>query len=163
MAVLVAAASKHGATHEIAETIGRTLETHGVPAEVVRIDDVEDASGFDAFVLGSAVYVGQWLQPAREFIEQHAATLSVHPTWLFSSGPLGDPPRPDEEHAVRSHELVTATRAREHRLFPGKLDRSKLGFGERAIVLAVRAADGDYRDWNEIEAWAATIASALGR
>jgi menaquinone-dependent protoporphyrinogen oxidase len=161
MAVLVAAASKYGATHEIAEAIGRTLSAHGVPVEVERIDDLEDLRGFDAFVLGSAVYMGKWLGPASQFVQRHAATLSEHPTWLFSSGPLGDPPRPDAEHAVELGEIVAQVAAREHRLFAGKLDKSRLGFGERAVVLAVRAPDGDNRDWDEIDAWAASIALAL--
>ena len=42
----------------------------------------------------------------------------------------------------------------EHRIFAGKIDKSELGFGERAIMIAVRAPDGDFRDWDEIAAWA---------
>jgi menaquinone-dependent protoporphyrinogen oxidase len=41
------------------------------------------------------------------------------------------------------------------------IDRSPLGFGERAVVRAVRAAEGDYRDWAAIDAWAQEIASSL--
>lgn len=161
MRVLVAAASRHGATHEIAAAIGRELRERGLVADVRDIDDVGDLGGFDACVLGSAVYVGQWLAPARHFVEANADAISALPTWLFSSGPLGEPLKPDEEHAVDVDELVASTGARGHRLFAGKLDRSKLGFGERAMVAAVRAAEGDFRDWEEIDAWAGEIAAAL--
>jgi menaquinone-dependent protoporphyrinogen oxidase len=161
MKVLVTAASKHGATHEIAAAIGRGLRERGLIVDVNDIADVPELGDIDACVLGSAVYVGQWLAPARQFVEANAEAFSAIPTWLFSSGPLGDPLKPDEEHAVNVAEIVAATNAREHRLFAGALDKGKLGFGERAVVMAVRAADGDYRNWDEIAAWTGEIAAAL--
>ncbi len=57
--------------------------------------------------------------------------------------------------------LVAATGAREHRVFAGRLDRHRLGFAERAVTLALRAPEGDFRDWAAIEAWAAEIAETL--
>ena len=51
--------------------------------------------------------------------------------------------------------------ARGHRTFPGMVDRKRLGFGEKAIMAAVQAPEGDYRPWDEIEAWAREIAAAL--
>jgi menaquinone-dependent protoporphyrinogen oxidase len=82
------------------------------------------------------------------------------PVWLFSSGPIGDPPKPVED-PVDAQPLVELVGARGHRVFAGDLDRSRLGFAERAIVAAVRAPDGDFRPWPEIEAWAREIAAAL--
>ena len=161
MTILVAAASRHGATYEIAEAIGRGLAKHGLDMEVARIEDVGGIAGYDAFVLGSAVYVGHWLEPARSFVEHQRDELSRRPTWLFSSGPIGDPPRPNEEDAVQVDDLVAAVAAREHRLFPGRLDKSLLGFGERAVVFAFRTEEGDFRDWDEIDRWATEIAEAL--
>jgi menaquinone-dependent protoporphyrinogen oxidase len=161
MKVLVAAASKHGATHEIAAAIGRGLSERGLVVEVCDVADLGSIGDANACVLGSAVYVGQWLGTARHFVEANAAALAAIPTWLFSSGPLGDPLKPDEEHAVNVAETIASVAAREHRLFAGKLDKGQLGFGERAVVLAVRAADGDYRNWDEIDAWAGEIAAAL--
>jgi menaquinone-dependent protoporphyrinogen oxidase len=161
MTVLVAVASRHGATREIADAIGRTLTASSAPAEVRSFDDAGDLAGYEAFVLGSAVYMGRWLEQARDFVEAHRAELAGRPTWLFSSGPIGDPPRPAAEDAVQIDEIAAATGARDHRLFAGRLDKSALGFGERAMVLAFRVAEGDYRDWAEIEAWAGEIAAAL--
>jgi menaquinone-dependent protoporphyrinogen oxidase len=62
---------------------------------------------------------------------------------------------------VRIDEIARAVRAREHRLFAGRLDRSRLGFGERAVMTAVRAQEGDDRDWEEIADWARGIARAV--
>jgi menaquinone-dependent protoporphyrinogen oxidase len=161
MRVLVAVASKYGATREIAEAIGRGLAAHGLEVEVRDVTDTRDLASVDAVILGSAVYAGRWLEGARAFVDEHEAELAAHPTWLFSSGPIGDPPRPTEDEAVHIDEIVQRTNAREHRVFAGKLDRTKLSFGERAIAFAFHAAVGDFRDWDGIATWANEIADAL--
>lgn len=160
MTVLVTAASKHGATLEIAETIARVLDERGVPSELVGIDVVSDLGPYDAVVLGSAAYMGHWLEPARKFVERFGHDLSERKTWLFSSGPTGAA-RVKEEDAVKVDDIVTATKAVEHRLFAGKFDRSTLSFPERAVMRAVGAREGDFRDWDEINGWAGEIAAQL--
>ena len=91
MRVLVAAASKYGATQEIADAIGRVLTERGLETVLRRVDDLVDVSEYESFVLGSAVYAGHWLEQARRFVEAHEDELADRPTWLFSSGPIGDP------------------------------------------------------------------------
>jgi menaquinone-dependent protoporphyrinogen oxidase len=162
MNVLVAAASDHGATAEIALAIGKVLEERGMAVTVAPVDAVQTLDGYDAFVIGSAVYAGHWLKPARNFVEDHARPLSGRPVWLFSSGPIGDPPKPKEE-AVDVLPLVTAIHAQGHRVFGGKLDRSTLSFAEKAICTALRAPEGDFRDFGEIRGWALGIAESLHR
>jgi menaquinone-dependent protoporphyrinogen oxidase len=164
MTVLVTAASKHGATLEIAEAIARVLDEHGVSAELVDIDEVSDLGRYDAVVLGSAVYMGQWLKQAQRFVAAHAGELAGRPTWLFSSGPIvGDPPRHDPADEAAGRRALEASHAREHRLFAGKLDKSKLGLLEKAAVHAAHASEGDHRDWAEVDRWAADIAVQLRR
>lgn len=160
MRVLVASASKHGSTTEIARAIGTALLLRMVDAEVKSVESVVTIDTYDAVVLGSGVYMGHWLEPAKRFIEQHALELQQRPVWLFSSGPLGDPPKPVTE-PVDVADLIEATHAREHRIFAGSLDKHELGIAERAIVAAVRAPAGDFRPWDEIDAWAGAIVAEL--
>ena len=160
MKVLVSAASKHGSTAEIARTIGEVLEEEGLEVAVMPPEEVHSIEGFDAAVLGSAVYAGHWLKPARELVDRIGESLADVPVWLFSSGPIGDPPKPEED-PVDVAEVMEVTGARGHRVFPGKLVKAGLGFGEKAIVLALRAPEGDFRDWDEIRAWAAQVAHGL--
>jgi menaquinone-dependent protoporphyrinogen oxidase len=162
MNVLVTAASKYGATTEIAEAIGQVLEEEGATVAVLPIEQVASVEGFDAVVVGSAVYAGHWMQAARDFVARHSHDLSPRPVWLFSSGPVGDPPKPKEE-AVDVAGLVATTGAVEHRTFGGRLARSSLRFPDRAIVAALRVPDGDFRDFGEIRAWGRAIARALAR
>ena len=167
MKVLVAAASKHGATGEIAARIGAHLVAQGFEADVKRLEDVDNLDGYAAYVVGSAIYLGNWLKPARRFIDAHADELAQRPTWLFASGSIvGDPPIADDPNALRAglaEKLVESTRAREHKLFGGKLDNVDLGLMEKVAVRGVHAKEGDYRDWQAIDAWAAEIAADLTR
>jgi menaquinone-dependent protoporphyrinogen oxidase len=165
MKALVTAASKHGGTLEIAETITRVLEEHGLSAELVDIDEVRNLGSYDAYVVGSGIYLGNWLKEARRFIDTHARELAERPTWLFASGSIvGEPPVAGDPNALRAglvERLVETTNAREHKLFAGMLDMSKLGLLEKAAVRGAHASEGDYRDWDEVERWATDIAAAL--
>lgn len=160
MNVLVSVASKHGATDEIGEVIARTLAERGVQAALVDPEEVQAVTGYDAAVLGSAVYAGRWRPEMRQLIEATATDLRRIPVWLFSSGPLGEPPEPSAE-AVDTARLAQLTGARQHRVFAGRLDRADLSFGERAIAAAVKAPTGDFRDWESITDWANSIADIL--
>jgi menaquinone-dependent protoporphyrinogen oxidase len=160
MKVLVTAASKYGATGEIAEVIGEVLGDHGLDPTVLPPERVKGLDGYDAVVVGSAAYAGHWLPPARELVDRCGGALAARPVWLISSGPVGDPPNPQED-PVDVAEIVARTKAREHRVFAGKLVRRQLSFPERAIASALRVAEGDFRDWTEIRRWAAGIAGAL--
>jgi flavodoxin len=103
MTVLIAAASKHGATDEIAARIGMRLIERGVDIEVKKLGQVADVSGYDAFVIGSGIYLGNWRKEARRFLDTHAAELAERPTWLFASGSIvGDPPSADDPNALRA-------------------------------------------------------------
>jgi menaquinone-dependent protoporphyrinogen oxidase len=166
--VLVVAASKHGATAEIADALARALadsdaaRAGGWEAVSLPVEQRPEPAMYDAVVLGSAVYVGRWLEPARHYAAEHAAVLRGRPVWLFSSGPIGEPPFPaDEPHDVGA--LMPLTGARGHRVFPGRLEKHRLSFGERAMVTAMRAPVGDFRDWDAVRIWAAEIAADLLR
>lgn len=160
MKVLVTAASKHGATEEIARVVGEVIAEEGHDVDVLAPQEVTSVEGYEAVVLGSGVYAGHWLKPALDLAERAAEALAERPVWLFSSGPVGDPPKPEED-PVDVAEIVEQTRPRGHRVLAGRIDRSKLSFPERALVMALRVPDGDFRDWEEIRGWASEIAGAL--
>ena len=165
MKVLVAYASKYGSTRGIAERIAERLQAAGQPAEARPVQGIDDLAGYDAVVVGSAVFAGHWMAEATQFVRRHRAVLADRPVWLFSSGPIGtmaakhEPVAPKEIPA-----LVQAISAREHRVFFGawdraNADRGKLRFVERMVARWL--PEGDFRDWAAIEGWAASIAGAL--
>jgi len=164
--ILVTVASKHGATAEMATAMAGYLQDSPagraslLRAVAVPVERRPDPADYDAVVLGSGVYAGRWLEPARHYAAEHSAALRRRPVWLLSSGPIGEPPfPPDEPHDVEP--ILAIVGARGHRTFPGRLDKALLGIGERAMVTAMRAPVGDFRDWAALRAWAEEIADQL--
>jgi menaquinone-dependent protoporphyrinogen oxidase len=160
MKVLISVASRHGATDQIARRLADTLSGEGFEVELLPPERVESLDGYAAAVLGSAVYFGRWMIPARQLAGRLGEEFKTRPVWLFSSGPIGDPPRPGQEPADAPL-LRAATGAREHRVFNGRLERKGLSPVERVAVAALRVPDQDNRDWTGITAWAQEIAAAL--
>jgi menaquinone-dependent protoporphyrinogen oxidase len=162
MNVWVISASKYGSTREVAAAIGARLGAADRQVRVLDAGEVDGFNGADAVVLGSAIYAGHWLKPARKLLEGHVEELSSRPTCLFSVGPLGDPPMPEEVGPEGISEAIEATHARAHQVFAGKLDRAALSRVERLMVRALHAPEGDFRDWEAIRTWADSVAAALG-
>lgn len=165
MHVLVTAASRTGATLEIAEAIAARLRDHGFAVTVAAPDGIGDVGPYNAVVVGSAVYRGRWLVGASDFVTRHRDALGRRPVWLFSSGPVGEPTgrlaRAMAADPVDLPPLLAQTRARDHRLFPGKLVRPDLSWSQRFMLRLVPQLEGDWRDWGAVEAWADEIAAAL--
>ncbi len=160
MRILMVVGSRHGSTHEIGEVIAEVLTSAGHDVVVQDPDDFTSTLGFDAMVLGSAIYYGRWVPAVRELVERHAGALAAIPLWVFWSGPLGAKgvPRGSVEGM---DELIARLQPRGFREFDGRLDRGDLGMRERAVVSLVGADEGDYRDFDEIREWAGQIARDL--
>jgi menaquinone-dependent protoporphyrinogen oxidase len=161
MTILVAYASKHGSTQGIAERIAEKLRQMGKDAEARSVDAVKDPGSYEALVIGSAIYYGSWLKEATEFVHRNRTMIAGRPVWLFSVGPLGVDFMDDEQQPKEKAEFQETIKPRDHRVFFGALDHNRLSFTERMMTKAVRAPEGDYRDWQAIDAWAESIAQDL--
>jgi menaquinone-dependent protoporphyrinogen oxidase len=180
--VQVVYASRHGGSEGIANRIAEVLRTQGADAEAADAASNPDPAGFDAYVIGSGVYLGKWLQDGIAFVQQHQEALAAKPVWLFSSGPVSevsDDPAQALEAALgpatgpgsgghrKLDELSTAIRPRDHRVFGGRHDpadppRTTMERIVRMIPAANRALPaGDFRDWQRVDAWATEIAEGL--
>lgn len=175
MTVLVAYATRHGSTAQIAERLAARLEAQLVPAEARAVQDVTDLEEYDAVILGGATYMSHWLKPAVDFARRHQAELVELSVWLFSSGPLGADRIDEDGHdiAVASQprefdQLAELLNARDEVVFFGAYDPQAppIGIGEHVVrhLPGAKAAltPGDFRDWAAIDAWADKIAVDLG-
>jgi menaquinone-dependent protoporphyrinogen oxidase len=162
--VLVSVASKHGSTAEIGRVIGDALQDKGFAVDIVPPGAVDSLDGYDAVILGSAVYLGHWLTVARDFAVRFRDELAARPVWLFSSGPVGDPSERLAWSLGREPADVAAIRRDvrpwDHRVFAGRLDPELLGL-PHASHLIFHGISGDFRDWDEITRWADDIADQL--
>jgi len=165
MKVLVTAASMHGATAEIAQAIARTLSEQGLAVTVLPPGDVASVEEYDAVIIGSAVYVGHWLDAAKDLVNRCRDELVTRSVWLFSSGPVGDPAgklaRAMDTDPADVVSIRVATGALDHQMFAGKLDRKVLTRPQRVSLLVFRGLEGDFRDWAAVRQWADGIAQQL--
>ena len=163
--VLVVYATKYGATAEIANEIGQVLCDKGLRADVLPADQAGDPAPYQAVVLGSAVYAGQWRKEAAAFLEANEQVLAGRPVWLFSSGPTGQG-KPEElmkgwHFPEAQKPIADRIQPRDMAFFHGVLDMQKLNLAEKLIVKALKAPAGDFRDWETVTLWAQSIATAL--
>ena len=163
--VLVAYATKYGATAEIAERVGQVLADAGMETNVADVKDVSGAEDYGAVVLGIAVYIGKWRKEGVGFLKANLDALAARPVWLFSSGPTGegDPVElldgwryPDSMQPV-----IDRIKPRDVAVFHGALDPSMMNFIEKRMIKMVKTEAGDFRDWEAITAWAEGVATEL--
>jgi menaquinone-dependent protoporphyrinogen oxidase len=165
MHVLVAYASKRGSTAEIADAIAEALRETGLTADCREAGDVRDLAGYDAVVLGSAVYMRRWRSHAKRFLRRHAGALAGLPVWVFSSGPVGDPEQTPDASWLEPAGIVAAVErlgVREHVVFGGRVPAEPRGPIERGMAESTPPEFRDRRDWDEIRDWARGIAADLG-
>jgi len=160
MHILVTAASKHGATDEVADAIATRIAASGFTVDRLAPADVTSVEGYDAVVVGSAVYILQWMPEAHDFMERFKDELPAGQVWAFSVG-MNDVPKNSEQDGSRVGPLLTHVKCRELRTFPGRYKPSLLSLRERSIARLARVAEGDFRDWEAIDQWADEIVAAL--
>jgi len=174
MRVLVVFASRYGSTQGIAERIATILRRQGLQAIVKPATRATDPATYDAAVIGSACYFFHWMKPATRFVERNTPVLANRPLWLFTSGLLGTHETDDQGRQLRllmePKEIAAfrqALKPRDHLVFFGSMTPRKLGFFHRLIFKSPANRhqhlfpEGDFRDWDNIDAWAHLIARDL--
>jgi menaquinone-dependent protoporphyrinogen oxidase len=156
MKILIAYASRHGSTAEVAEAIAATLGEQGHDVEVRPADAVADLAGYDGVVLGGALYMGRLHRDARQFLARYRAVLATAPFAVFAMGP-GTLERKDVEGSRRQLEhALKAVREVEPRavaIFGGVIDPAELHFPMSRMPAV------DARDWDAIRAWAGEVSA----
>jgi menaquinone-dependent protoporphyrinogen oxidase len=157
--ILVAYATKHGSTREVADSVAETLREHGLDVETLPAAQVDELSHYDGVVLGGSLYMGRWHPDALDFLKRNQAALAAQPVAVFAMGP-----RTMEAKDVAGAQAqldaalakVTGPDPFAVTVFGGVVDPSKLRFPLN------RMQASDARDWEAIHAWARDIAQTFG-
>ncbi|MHB8104443.1 MAG: flavodoxin domain-containing protein [Dehalococcoidales bacterium] len=163
--VLVAYASKYGATKEIAEKIGEVLKEAGLNADIVPIKSVKNLGDHKDVVIGSAMYMGMWLREGANFLKKNEALLVERRVWVFSSGPSG---KGDPVQLLKGvvlplnvKQIIERIKPQDIAVFHGYLNEEKMNSIEKWVVKRVGGGFGDFRDWDMITKWAQKVAAAI--
>lgn len=157
--VLVAYASKYGSTGGVADAIGKELCSKDVAADVVLIKNANNISSYQGVIIGSAVYMGKWMSEAVDFVKKNKDTLCKVPVAYFLVCITMSKPTEKNRAEVLSYmdpilKAVPEIKPVSIGTFAGALDYSNLSWLYQKILKAKGSPEGDFRDWNDIRAWA---------
>lgn len=161
---LIAYASRAGSTAEVAETIGNVLRESGLNVDVRSVKDVQSLTEFDALVLGSAIWAGKPLPEMQRFVaDQHDALARLPVAYFVLCDTLREYTPANRQIALGY--LASLREAKQPvrvGMFAGRRDFSKVHPLLRWFLMRViRLAEGDWRDWEQIRAWAAALAPQI--
>ncbi|MGA8295552.1 MAG: flavodoxin domain-containing protein [Acidimicrobiales bacterium] len=160
MAILVTYGSTRGGTQGLAEMIGDELRKCGFEVDVSPASAVgRRLAGYDAVVVGGALYMGRWHKDARRFVKSHVLQLYERPTFFFSSGPLGSKAQASKIPPTRSvQRLMKRVATTRHATFGGRLDEGAHGYMAASMA---KSTSGDFRDEANVRTWARHVADEL--
>ena len=161
--ILVAYASMSGSTGEVAEAVGRVLCGPNTTVDIRLIKNVKEVADYDGVIIGSAIRSSKWLSQAESFLKDNREKLQKVPVAYFMTClTLAHPGEETRRKAGAMMEPllqeVPEVKPVGVGLFAGVLDYSKFGFAMRSVLkMKMKVAEGDYRDWEAIKAWAGEI------
>jgi menaquinone-dependent protoporphyrinogen oxidase len=154
--ILIAYATKAGSTAEVAARIGEVLTRRGLAVDVLPVGEVQDLEPYSAVVLGSAIRTGKLLPEAMAFIDDNQETFEMLPFSVFIvCWTLKDTDAESVKIVNGYLDPVRALVTPVHEgMFAGVMDLSRLKWSERLLMRFLKVQQGDFRKWDEIEAWA---------
>jgi menaquinone-dependent protoporphyrinogen oxidase len=171
MKILMAYATAHGSTGEVAEFIARTLRTYNVDVDVKNVTDLASLPEYDAYILGSAIHGSMWLREMSVFARHNQNQLARKPAyfWVTCIRALEDDGREYAKQYYFDPEILKTIQVRDTAVFTGKLRTDAISRAE--VWYLASHYDGhqtpgiindDFRNWQEIAAWANGVAKDLG-
>ncbi len=165
--ILIAFASRHGSTTEVAAAIATTLRERGLTVDMRPAKQVQTLTEYGGIVLGAPIYFGVWPKDALVFLTQHREVLVTRRIALFALGPTHadhaewQASRTMLDHILSKFPWLTPVAVE---LFGGKYDPAWLSIPEK-VVASLPASPlygmpaGDARDWAAIRVWAMDLAA----
>lgn len=161
--ILIAYVSRKGSTAEIAQAVGKELESTGNTVEVAEMKKVSSLAGYNAIVIGAPLYMGRMVGDVGKFVGEHREELINVPVAAFAVGisPVSKEAGSVEYGMKKLHSSLTPLQPVATTLFAGRLDPTQLSFISRKMMEMAKIPSGDFRDWNAIASWARTLPTLL--
>ncbi len=165
--VLVAFASTHGSTQEVAEDVAATLRAHGLEVDLQPMRNVRTLDGYRAVVLGAPLYMFHLHKDAQNFLSKHQNVLKNGlPAAIFAGGSIENA---DAEESKEVRKQLDQELAKFSWFQPvavevigGRFDPANLRFPWNLIPALKMRPPSDFRDWPAIRAWAGSLPCQFG-
>ena len=163
--IIVAYASIHGSTQEVAECIAETIREQGVIVDLQPASKVKTLEGYQGVILGSALYIGHMNKHALNFLSRFKNMISNGiPIAIFAGGPLKLEDDPQEIQGMLYQDLAKYPWLKpvSVELIGGRFDPSKgVKFPWNLLPAVKNMEASDIRDWNAIKKWAVNVSEQL--
>lgn len=157
--ILVAYATKHGSTREVAEVVADELRLRGLCVDVSPAEQVESVSDYDGVVIGGALYTGRWHPQATRLLKAERDALASLPVAVFAMGPRTMDPSDvaqSRRQLDRALEKAPSVRPCAVTIFGGVVEPRTLRFPLN------RMPASDARDWDAVRSWTAGLTRFFG-
>jgi len=159
MRVLVTYGSERGGTEGLARMVTDGLCEKGLAVDLLPPDRVRGLDGYDAVIVGGALYANRWHKDSRRFVKRHTKELKQRRVYFFASGPLDDSATRTDIPPVKGVKaLMQRVGTRNHVTFGGRLAPDAKGVVAGAMA---KKHAGDWRDAGQVRAWAGSVAAQL--
>ena len=161
---LVAYASKTGSTAEIAQAVGKELQSAGYSTDVAGMYTVSSLAGYHAVVIGGPLYMGKVVGDVKKFVGRHHEALANLPVAAFAVGiaPVSKDPVQIENAMKLLRSSVAPLQPVSETVFAGRVDPARLSFIQRKMTEMTKSPVGDFRDWEAIDRWARELPAKMG-
>lgn len=179
MKTLIVYGTRYGTAAEIAEEIGKVMENEGVEVDLIDSRGIKncDISPYNMVIVGSGIKIGKWTKGSLKFMENNRSALSNRKVAIFvTCGAANMEETIDEgqeKYLDEVAEKYLSNKPVAMGLFGSVYDPNanhglmyklatkfiiKKGLDKQGIDTSKRL---DYRDWDEIRAWALNLANML--
>jgi len=162
--ILVAYASTHGSTQEVAEVVAAALRERGLAVDVQPARNVRSLAGYQGVVLGASLYMLHLHKDALHFLSRYREALTAGlPLAIFAGGPFssGDEKEWQVVRQQFAQELAKFAwlKPAAAEVIGGRFDPAHLRFPWNLIPALRNMPANDLRDWAAIRAWATSLAT----
>lgn len=178
MKALVVYGTRWGTATEIAEEIRKTMINEGLETDLIDARGLKDfdISPYGLVVVGSGIKIGKWTKSAQKFLKNYKSELANKKVALFVTCGAANKEETCQEGWDKYLKKVAAEKLVNEpvdmALFGSVYDPdAKLGFMYNMVKKSIKKdleSQGldpnvrhDYRDWDEIRAWAKGLAEMI--
>lgn len=171
--VLIAYATAHGSTGEVAQFMGRVMRAFSLDVTVKNVEVIEDIDPYELVFVGSPIHAGMWLPQLSQFLAKFGDELESKRNYLFVTCIRVLEDDTSLEHILDNYLYKPALESLNIHpddvgVFAGKIKQHTIEGDERWLLSTNYDGkkmpgnfDQDYRDWHEIAMWIDQIIKAL--
>lgn len=167
--ILIAYDTEHGATATITDRIADVMCRNGFQVDLRMANNVDDLGPYEAVIAGSPIYEFKWLPYAKWFLLKNRTELVQKQVALFITCTYLKDENDTAERRAKAIELyfdpvlkkLPGVEPISYGILSGEFTYAELYPIESFRMQLMGFEEGDFRNWEKIEAWAEELSDLL--